>query len=289
MIPLKRIRTDVAVHENFRGAKRVEINLALLKKKRDGELEKSSPNKWKSGIWKESKKQLLKESNGKCAYCETPTSVVAFGDVEHFRPKSIYWWLAYSYENYLPSCTLCNQKYKKSFFPIRERKLKPPRVRKNNTDSYLTKKASQITIDPINENEGRPWQEFNDDLATEMALLPNPYVESPDDYFAYEANLQEKKVRIIPIRPELEPITVACEKLFGINRTELEDLRFQQYCLYMTLRHTVSTPNIPQFIVTMSQNRLNELESDSAAYTGMIRHFNKQNLDDLPWDFDIKI
>ena len=44
--------------------------------------------------------------------------MVAYGDVEHFRPKSKYWWLAYCYENYLYSCQMCNQRYKKAEFPI---------------------------------------------------------------------------------------------------------------------------------------------------------------------------
>ena len=47
------------------------------------------------------------------------------GDVEHFRPKSAvlddplhggYWWLAYDFQNYLLSCSLCNRVRKKTRF-----------------------------------------------------------------------------------------------------------------------------------------------------------------------------
>ena len=39
-----------------------------------------------------------------CAYCEQKLPESDRGDVEHFRPKSLYRWLAYAFENYLLSC-----------------------------------------------------------------------------------------------------------------------------------------------------------------------------------------
>ena len=68
------------------------------------------PARWNSSrVWKAAKPQLKIESGGKCAYCESPTDTVAHGDVEHFRPKSVYWWLAYCYDNYVYACQICNQ------------------------------------------------------------------------------------------------------------------------------------------------------------------------------------
>jgi uncharacterized protein (TIGR02646 family) len=59
---------------------------------------------------------------GKCAYCETYIADFQRGDIEHFRPKAAvaneidepiqhsgYYWLAYDWQNLLPSCTICNQ------------------------------------------------------------------------------------------------------------------------------------------------------------------------------------
>ena len=41
----------------------------------------------------------------KCAFCEQK---IEQWDVEHFRPKSIYYWLAYSWDNLLLACPTCN-------------------------------------------------------------------------------------------------------------------------------------------------------------------------------------
>ena len=56
----------------------------------------------------------------KCAYCETK---VEQNDVEHYRPKSIYYWLAYSRNNLLYCCPTCNQK-KSNEFPVKNLRAK---------------------------------------------------------------------------------------------------------------------------------------------------------------------
>ncbi len=122
MIPLTRERTAAAVHSNFYGARKQQLEAELLYNQRliaRGELDKHPFN---SDRWKQAKPQLMAETHGKCAYCEAPTSMVAYGDVEHYRPKSTYWWLAYNYENYLASCQLCNQKFKITASTVRNSK-----------------------------------------------------------------------------------------------------------------------------------------------------------------------
>jgi uncharacterized protein (TIGR02646 family) len=52
-----------------------------------------------------------------CAYCQCGLPPNDPGDVEHFRPKSEYWWLAYQFKNYLLSCSRCNRNCKKADFP----------------------------------------------------------------------------------------------------------------------------------------------------------------------------
>ena len=217
MIPLKRERTS-SVSANFRGIKRIAFNLELLKLKRDGKLDADVNQVLKSGTWKPAKKQLLKESKNKCAYCETPTTVVAYGDVEHFRPKSTYWWLAYCYENYLASCTVCNQRYKSDNFSTVNAVMQGPAVAPTLTDAQLQAMAATITPDPLNDAEGMPLADLIDDMKTEFALLIDPYIEDPSEYLAYQPILANKEIVVVPTKPAYAPIVKACEDFFGINR-----------------------------------------------------------------------
>jgi uncharacterized protein (TIGR02646 family) len=291
MIELVRVRTDPPVHKNFFGAKRVAVNLKLLKQKRDGELEASGEKKWDSSFWKESKTQLLDESNNKCAYCETPTAVVAYGDVEHFRPKSVYWWLAYSYENYLPSCAICNQRYKKDKFALEEKTLQQtgPSITATMTDEELEVLAPKLTVDPINNADGKDLEEFKNEHQSEKPLIINPYLDDPATYFAYQPILGNNEVLVVPAKVKYKKVIKACEDLFGLNRPELRDLRFQQYCFYMTFRHTLADSGISAGTRAMCQARLTQMSSGRSAYAGMIRYFETVPLEALPWDFNIQI
>lgn len=48
---------------------------------------------------------LVNIYNHKCAYCEQKVEQY---NVEHYRPKSIYYWLAYSWDNLILACPHCN-------------------------------------------------------------------------------------------------------------------------------------------------------------------------------------
>lgn len=87
-------------------------------------------------IWSALKDHLQDLFNDKCAYCDAKFLSVAYGDVEHYRPKGEvtedpshpgYYWLAYEPLNYLPSCQKCNQgTAKKNQFPIKGQRARTP-------------------------------------------------------------------------------------------------------------------------------------------------------------------
>lgn len=78
----------------------------------------------------------------KCAWCEQIRATKREIDVEHYRPKVWltewqgqppvvsdtppreidvgpgYWWLAFGWSNYLLSCAMCNQHWKRNLFPV---------------------------------------------------------------------------------------------------------------------------------------------------------------------------
>lgn len=55
-----------------------------------------------------------------CAYCQCGLLREDRGDVEHFRPKSRYSWLAYNFDNFLLACRVCNIERKGNEFPLTE-------------------------------------------------------------------------------------------------------------------------------------------------------------------------
>lgn len=58
---------------------------------------------------------LMDFSHNKCCFCEQILTIATSGSHrgddfsrEHFRAKSKYWWLAYSWDNLLSACKVCN-------------------------------------------------------------------------------------------------------------------------------------------------------------------------------------
>jgi len=112
------------------------------------------------------KNALARAQNDKCCFCEAKVAHVAYGDVEHFRPKGGYrqdpddplgrpgyYWRAYAWENLFFSCELCNQRYKKNLFPLR--------------------------------NPRRRARSHHDDPATEEALFIDPGTMNPEEFISF--------------------------------------------------------------------------------------------------------
>jgi 5-methylcytosine-specific restriction endonuclease McrA len=147
MIRLTRDRT--AVPAGFCGNGRLTRERDLVARRLAGQ----SP---RSQVWKTAKNQLKAEAGGKCAYCEGKAAHVAHGDVEHYRPKDVYWWLAYCYDNYVYSCQVCNQSYKGANFPFRGTSLvapsPPPRAMSTQTAAFV----GTLAPDPLDTAGGCP-------------------------------------------------------------------------------------------------------------------------------------
>ena len=54
------------------------------------------------------KSALIKETNEKCAYCESKPLHVDYGDVEHIVPKSVDPLVTYQWDNLTIACSVCN-------------------------------------------------------------------------------------------------------------------------------------------------------------------------------------
>ncbi len=122
-----------------------------------------------SGIYgaKSVKNALQKAQHDKCAFCESKVSHIAYGDVEHFRPKAGYrqgpndplvrpgyYWLAYEWSNLLFCCQLCNQRFKGNHFPLID-------------DTQRAKS-------------------HHDDIKNEQPLFIHPAIEDPSDFLEFD-------------------------------------------------------------------------------------------------------
>ena len=76
------------------------------------------------------KEKLENLYHHKCAYCENK---VEQGHVEHYRPKKLYPWLAYSWDNLIYGCPKCNQ-FKGINFDIVGKRVAPPKITDDLTD-----------------------------------------------------------------------------------------------------------------------------------------------------------
>jgi uncharacterized protein (TIGR02646 family) len=271
MIPLKRDRTSTAIHSNFVSPKRDTLNIELMTNQRsvlDGSI---SEHDFDSNRWKAAKDELKKDSHDKCAYCEAPTSVVAYGDVEHFRPKSVYWWLAYCYDNYLVSCQLCNQKFKGAKFPIAKTKLKPPvNIRKTTTDSTISSRAPQLTPDPL---DIAAVSHFEADHDAERPYLVNPYLDDPSDFYAWDVDDTLRRVSLIatPGLADGDKYVKAAEEDLGLNRLELQELRYATLEIFRTFEVVLKDPGISATTRTRVANQILKMQEDNAPFAGMLR------------------
>jgi uncharacterized protein (TIGR02646 family) len=67
----------------------------------------------------EVKDTLVEMFHGKCAYCESSITVITYGQIEHFYPKSAYPDKTFAWDNLLLSCDKCNNTHHKgTHFPL---------------------------------------------------------------------------------------------------------------------------------------------------------------------------
>ena len=137
---------------------------------------------------KDVKKRLQKIYHNKCAYCEKDISDEP-QNIEHYRPKEDYYWLAYSWDNLLLCCTRCNSKKRDYFKTI------------NNKVIYKNEKFEEI------HHLGRKYD------ALEQPMIINPEKEDiiQDIKFKGDGTIYSNNRRIE------HTIQIAC----NLNRDEL--------------------------------------------------------------------
>lgn len=175
-------------------------------------------------VWRQARPFALELFRKKCAYCETP---ISDGELDHFRPKSeatqwsmarsgsgvrglsvpdAYWWLAYEWSNIYLSCTVCSRS-KKNLFPV----------------------GKERATAPLKEQSPRQQKAA---LAREQALLLDPCLDDPADFFDYDPDGYIRSRALAMARPakkmsaaQLTDRAQATIEIFGLNRKSLVEER----------------------------------------------------------------
>lgn len=275
MIPLIRERTKAAIPSSFRGKTPINrlrdtMELVRAQVQAGEEISITFTSKWSV-----TKDQLLLETGNKCAYCETPTAVVAFGDVEHYRPKSKYWWLAYVYDNYLASCSVCNQKFKSANYEHSGPPMPAPAVTATMSDAELKTLAQASIPDPL---DTAALVVFEAAHLAEDPLIPNPYIDDPDTVFAWQVLDAIQEAEVIPIAGDAASAAKvdASERIYGINRPELKRLRYDHYHVYDLSRRAAEEPAVPLPMRQEFTALVDSMKQPGSAWAGMIRFFDNQ-------------
>lgn len=206
----------------------------------------ASKFKFNSKIYgsKSVKNALIKAQHGKCFLCESKITHIAYGDVEHFRPKggsrqSVdekdlkvpgYYWLAYVWQNLFFACQLCNQRFKKNLFPI------------ENSDDRAVSHES--------------------DLGLEKPLFINPETENPENFISFRGE--------IPFAVDGNVRGKTTIEAAGINRSELNEMRLTTLKQLKIIYELASlNPEIPESKEAI--NYLQKCQADSNEYASAIR------------------
>lgn len=187
------------------------------------------------------KEALIRAQHGKCFLCESKVTHIAFGDVEHFRPKAGYrqkegqelqrpgyYWLAYEWSNLFFVCQLCNQKYKKNYFPLG--------------------------------NQKRRALSHDDAVEKERPLFINPAEEDPRKLISFR--------REIPYALKNSRRAKVTIKLLGLDRPELNEVRLDRYRLLKAL-FNLAKLNLPES--AEARQFLDDAVKSDAEFSSMAR------------------
>ncbi len=200
------------------------------------------------------KKALIEAQYGKCCFCERKTG--EDGDVEHFRPKAGcrqrssdpllrpgYYWLAYDWENLFLSCSACNQRHKRSLFPL-----------------FTDKRALS----------------HDEDTTLETPLFIDPAQEDPEQYlsfrkeipFAIDGNPQGKAT--------IKALGLNREILNEVRRTRLNHLI---YLRDIVREEANLSTDAGKQLITDAKRLLAFAVTDAGEFAGMARAAAKEDFD----------
>jgi uncharacterized protein (TIGR02646 family) len=197
------------------------------------------------------KEALVAAQHSKCCFCESKVGMD--GDVEHYRPKAGfsqgmrrriegpgYYWLAYEWSNLLLSCSICNQRFKRSLFPLAD-----PAARARS---------------------------HRGDTSREAPLFIDPAETDPEEHIGFR--------REIPYPVNDSPRGAATIQALGLGREILNERRRDELMKLEVLHDLVQMePHAPAELLPLiekSRRILARAVSDEGEFTSMARAFFRE-------------
>lgn len=152
--------------------------------------------------YKKAREKLLVIYHEKCAYCESKYLAVTDTWLDHYRPKSHYYWLAYEWTNLLPACPKCNRN-KRDKFPIGKSKINSPFLinskidfSKNVANQSPLKDEKPLILHPAIDHAN---EHFDFELTTKGVILKSKTERAEKTISACKLNRQEGKQSGLPL------------------------------------------------------------------------------------------
>ena len=197
------------------------------------------------------KTALSVAQHGKCAFCEAKVTHISYGHIEHYRPKAGYrqstkdklhnpgyFWLAYTWENLLFSCELCNSRHKGNLFPLA--------------------------------NPNRRAKSATDNLADEQPLFVDPTSQNPSDFIRFRKH--------VPFAVKGNTAGKQTIQSLGLNRDALNEHRGARLLMIVRLWQSTVELRKSTSAAAMRKSRENEVTlrgaiSPIAEYSAMARDY----------------
>lgn len=160
----------------------------------------------------EVKDDLFAMQYRKCCYCEKLQEQAKYRDVEHYRPKSRYWWLAWTWNNLMFCCIDCNREYKGTKFPLTANSVRLiPEQSPPGQELPLVLDPTDPAIEPTKEIEFRRSRVQRRERWTPYSLTPRGRetitvcgLDRPGLLTLYADHVRDV------VRPKLQPVLDAC-------------------------------------------------------------------------------
>jgi hypothetical protein len=111
---------------------------------------------------------------------------------------------------------------------------------------------------------------------SERPFIVNPYIDDPAKWFAWDANDALRRVKLVASMdvPDAQNFVAAAERDLGLNRIELQELRYAEFEKFRTFKLTLEDPGISAVTRTAVENVVQNMVADDAPFAGMLRFFD---------------